>query len=84
MCILFLGMDNSIEGEGNDRQDITLPGVQAKLAKAVIAVGKPTAVVLIGGAALAIADIKSTAPSIINAHCESQPPASPAAHSSDT
>ena len=76
VCILFIGMDNSIEGEGNDRQDISLPGVQAKLAKAVIAVGKPTAVVLIGGAALAIADIKSTAPSIINAHCESQTPAS--------
>ena len=67
VCALFLGMDNSIEGEGNDRQNITLPGVQSQLATAVIAVGKPTVVVLKGGAALAIADIKATAPAVVNA-----------------
>ena len=66
-CVLFLGMDNSIEGEGNDRAEIALPGQQNRLASAVLAVGKPTAVVLLGGAALAIADIKTNAPAIVNA-----------------
>lgn len=67
VCILFLGMDNSIEGEGNDRQNIDLPGQQALLANTIIAIGKPTVVVLMGGAALAIADIKKTVPAIFNA-----------------
>ena len=67
VCILFLGMDNSIEGEGNDREDISLPGQQNALANAVLALKKPTVVVLMGGAALAIADIKRTAPAIVNA-----------------
>jgi hypothetical protein len=66
-CVLFLGMDNSQEGEGNDRAVITLPGQQDRLAAAVFACSKPTAVVLMGGAALAIADIKANAPAIVYA-----------------
>ena len=52
ICILALG-DNT-EGEGQDRTDTALPGAQVTLALAVLAVGKPTVVVLFSGATLAV------------------------------
>lgn len=40
------------EGEGRDRSNLSLPGVQAKLIEAVAALGIPTVVVLMNGSAV--------------------------------
>ena len=45
--ILFLGMSD--EGEGHDRTNTTIDAAQEAMALAVIAVGKPTVVVLLHG-----------------------------------
>ena len=57
--ILFLGLDGSIEREGQDRGEITLPGAQNELAKAIIAANPKTVVVLINGGMVAIDDLKA-------------------------
>jgi len=63
VVILCLGLDAEIEGEqgdaGNseaagDKVSLALPGLQQRLLEEVVAVGKPTVVVLIGGSALAV------------------------------
>ena len=51
-CVLALGIDGSIEGEGEDRTSIDLPQIQHDLAAAVAAVGKPTVLVLVHGGSL--------------------------------
>ena len=43
------GIDGDICGEGKDRMDITLPGKQKDLAEAVVAVGKPTVILIFSG-----------------------------------
>ena len=59
--VLAVGLDGGLEGEGNDRlpsrfpNGIGLPGVQQQLVDAVLAVGKPTTVVVIGGGAMPVA-----------------------------
>ena len=40
------------DGEGQDRQDITLPGLQPSFAEAILALNKPTVLVLTNGGAL--------------------------------
>lgn len=57
LVILALGTDSDVASEGNDRPDTSLPGVQYELAMAVLAVGKPTIVLLFNGGLLAIDDI---------------------------
>ena len=57
--ILFLGLDGSIEREGQDRGEITLPGAQNELAKAIVAANPKTVVVLINGGMVAIDDLKA-------------------------
>ncbi|HEX8190219.1 MAG TPA: glycoside hydrolase family 3 C-terminal domain-containing protein [Pyrinomonadaceae bacterium] len=62
--VLVMGINPSVEGEemdvklegfrGGDRTDISLPGPQEELIKAVHALGKPTVLVLLGGSALAV------------------------------
>lgn len=58
--VVAVGLDGVLEGEGNDRlpsrfpNGIGLPGVQQKLVDAVVAVGKPTTVVVIGGGAMPV------------------------------
>ncbi len=63
VVILCLGLDATLEGEegdtGNeyssgDKRDLNLPPCQQKLLHAVLAVGKPTVVVLSAGSALAV------------------------------
>jgi beta-glucosidase len=54
-------------GETRDRMDLGLPGVQQELAEAVIAKGKPTAVVLINGRPLAIPWLAEHAAAILEA-----------------
>ena len=49
VVVLMLGLDGSIEGESHDRHTMELPTAQLALAEAVLALGKPTAVVLMNG-----------------------------------
>ena len=59
VVLLALGMDAATAGEGRDRADALLPGAQAALAAAVLALGKPTVVLLFNGAGLAIDELVS-------------------------
>ncbi|KAL3662173.1 hypothetical protein V7S43_012973 [Phytophthora oleae] len=55
--VLFLGIDETIEAEVNDRNDINLPAIQMQLLQRIRAVGKPVVVVLINGGVLGAEDI---------------------------
>ena len=48
------GCLHGTNGEGIDRRNITLPGQQQALCEAVIAAGKPTVLVVIGGGSISI------------------------------
>ena len=54
--VLFVGLDNSIEQEGNDRQTLSLPGAQPALLAAIrkAAPTTPLTVVLLNGGAVAM------------------------------
>lgn len=52
--VLVLGTDKTIEHEGHDRGDTALPGKQADFAAQVLALGRPTVLVLTNGGQLAI------------------------------
>jgi beta-glucosidase len=63
VVVLCLGLDAEIEGEqgdaGNseaagDKTSLALPGLQQRLLEEVVAVGKPTVLVLLSGSALAV------------------------------
>jgi beta-glucosidase len=63
VVVLCLGLDANIEGEqgdaGNseaagDKTTLALPGLQQRLLEEIVALGKPTVVVLIAGSALAV------------------------------
>ena len=54
LVILALRIDKSIEGEGHDRPGIGLPGLQSEFAELVLALRKPTVLVLTNGGPLAI------------------------------
>ena len=66
--VLVLGLDESVEGEemmegyscdefaGGDKKTLLLPSNQRKLLEDVLALGKPTAVVLLSGSALNVDD----------------------------
>jgi hypothetical protein len=55
--VLALGIDGDVAGEGKDRMNITLPGKQKQLADAVVAVGRPTVVLLFSGGLIDIGDL---------------------------
>ena len=72
VVVLALGIDKSVEGEGTDRPDITLPGLQSEFAERVLALRKPTLLILTNGGTLAIdslvpptRDAKATSTSIV-------------------
>lgn len=65
--IVFLGLNQEVESEGQDRVDIALPGVQLKLIQALYATRKPIVVVLINGGAVAIEWVKQHIPAIVEA-----------------
>ena len=52
--VLVLGNDRSTENENLDRPVIDLPGQQQELARQVLALGKPTLLILSNGGAVAI------------------------------
>jgi beta-glucosidase len=65
--ILALGERSTMSGESASRASLDLPGDQLALARAVIALGKPTAVVLFNGRPLTIEDLDREAPAILEA-----------------
>jgi hypothetical protein len=65
IVVLMMGIDGSIEGEDEDRTTITLPDVQVQLMTQILALGVPTALVLLNGGMLALPG--STAPAILEA-----------------
>ncbi|MGB8489732.1 MAG: glycoside hydrolase family 3 N-terminal domain-containing protein [Bacteroidales bacterium] len=65
--ILALGESRDMSGESASRTHISLPGVQMRLAEAVIKTGKPVAVVLFNGRPLALPGLDSIAPAILEA-----------------
>ncbi len=65
--VLALGERSTMSGESASRSSLDLPGDQMALARAVIALGKPTAVVLFNGRPLTIEDLDREAPAILEA-----------------
>jgi beta-glucosidase len=65
VVILVVGESAVMNGEGASRSEITLPGVQEDLVKAVVAAGKPTVVLLLNGRPLALEWINSNVPAIL-------------------
>lgn len=67
VVILALGEHHNMSGEGGSKTEITLPGLQQKLAEEVIKVAKKTAVVLFNGRPLEITELNNVAPAILEA-----------------
>jgi len=73
IVVLVLGIDNSIEHEGIDRTSITLPGLQESFATKVLAIGKPTLLVLVNGGIVSIDNLVSGPQAIVEAFYPSVP-----------
>lgn len=54
-------------GEGCDRADLSLPGHQEELVRAVVQTGKPTVLVLINGRPVTLGDLVDKVPAIVEA-----------------
>jgi beta-glucosidase len=75
--VMFLGLTANLEGEemrvqipgfrGGDRTSIDLPASQQRLLEKVVAVGKPTVLVLLNGSALAVNWAQQNVPAIVEA-----------------
>jgi len=71
VVLLVLGENGSLcreawsEGHLGDRDNLSIPGLQNELVKAVLALKKPTGVLLYNGRPLSINEIAKTAPAII-------------------
>jgi len=65
--VLVLGDDSTIETEGKDRENIQLPGLQQKLALKVLALSKPSILVLVNGGAMGIESLVEHTDAIIEA-----------------
>ncbi|HKH94008.1 MAG TPA: glycoside hydrolase family 3 C-terminal domain-containing protein [Gemmatimonadaceae bacterium] len=75
--VMFLGLTANLEGEemrvqipglrGGDRTSIDLPVPQQRLLEKVVAVGKPTVLVLLNGSALAVNGAQERVPAIVEA-----------------
>lgn len=61
------GIDKSVEHEGVDRRSIGLPGLQEAFALQVLALGKPTVLVLTNGGPLAIDNLVDKPGAIVEA-----------------
>jgi len=77
VVVLALGLNERLEGEemkiqidgfsGGDRTNLDLPATQVELMKAIVATGKPVALVLINGSALSINWAADHVPAILTA-----------------
>eukprot|EP01084_Bolivina_argentea_P000392 742_1 len=67
IIVLMMGLDATVEKEGIDRVNISLPGYQHLLASTICKLGKPTVLVLINGGTIAIDELKDECPAILEA-----------------
>jgi beta-glucosidase len=75
VVVLVLGLDAMLEGEqgdanaetAGDKPSLALPGLQQRLFEEVVALGKPTVVVLLAGSALELGAIDARAQAILQA-----------------
>lgn len=67
LTIAVLGINKSIEREGQDRNDITLPKDQEEFIREIYKINPNTVVVLVAGSSLAINWIDEHVPAIVNA-----------------
>lgn len=67
LTIAVLGINKSIEREGQDRNDITLPKDQEEFIREIYKINPNTIVVLVAGSSLAINWIDEHVPAIVNA-----------------
>lgn len=67
LTIAVLGINKSIEREGQDRHDITLPKDQEEFIREIYKINPNTVVVLVAGSSLAINWIDEHVPAIVNA-----------------
>lgn len=67
LTIAVLGINKSIEREGQDRNDITLPKDQEEFIREIYKINPNTVVVLVAGSSLAINWIDKHVPAIVNA-----------------
>ncbi|MCC7275090.1 MAG: glycoside hydrolase family 3 C-terminal domain-containing protein [Alphaproteobacteria bacterium] len=65
--VLAVGEAAAMSGEAASRTDIDLPGVQSSVARAVVAMGRPTAAVVFSGRPLAMERLSADAPAILMA-----------------
>jgi beta-glucosidase len=65
--VLVIGETQEMSAEASSRATVDLPGVQRELARAVLATGRPVAVVLMNGRPLAIPWLAEHAPAILEA-----------------
>jgi beta-glucosidase len=65
--VLAIGETGDMSGEASSRTSLGVPGRQLALAEAVLAAGRPTAVVLLNGRPLAIPWLAERAPAILEA-----------------
>jgi beta-D-xylosidase 4 len=72
--VLALGTDQTIAGEGVDRNDIGLPGLQSDFALAVLAAagaGKPVVIVIVSSFPVSFDALASAAPAVVLAYTPS-------------
>lgn len=65
--VVAIGENRDMSGEAASRADISLPGVQEELVKALVATGKPVVVVLMNGRPLTIPWLGEHAPALVEA-----------------
>ncbi len=65
MVILTLGESGSMSGESKSRADLSLPGRQQQLFRAIVATGKPVVVVMMAGRPLIMNEIADKATAIL-------------------
>ena len=65
--VLVVGETGAMSGEASSRATIDLPGLQLDLARQLIAVGKPVAVVLMNGRPLSVTWLAEHAPAMLEA-----------------
>ena len=66
VVVLTVGISGAVEAEGHDRETTTLPGAQPELISAILALNKPTVLVLIHGGAMSLGPLKDASPAILD------------------
>ncbi|MFK0287549.1 glycoside hydrolase family 3 N-terminal domain-containing protein [Streptomyces sp. NPDC090499] len=72
VCVAVVGdlaglFGKGSSGEGCDRQDLTLPGIQAELLEALLATGTPVVVVVLSGRPYALGSVHRRAAALVQA-----------------